>query len=195
MKYFPRPLCNPYIVYEHAWLACNAAKGGGVAECGVYEGFVSAFLTFGLGKQDHLITQYALDTFQGFPYDGKTDEEYKKGDLAASWRVIEDLRRLGVFVHVGKIEDTLQEIEEEKFCFVFLDLDLEIPTRFAWEFFKTRLKPGARVGFHDYRSLPLPGITRICDEILEEGEFEECFRPLMHGKRDTRFMFLTRKGD
>ncbi len=196
---FPRPLCNSVIVLEHAWGAVEDTKGGNILECGVHEGFTSALLKFGLNKNSHKTAFYAADTFQGFPYDGKEDEKYKKGELSlvtpGNYSVIGQLDYLNINVLVGKIENTLpRRLEDEEFSFVFLDLDLEEPTRFAWDFVKTRLKKGARVGIHDYGAASLPGITRICDEILREGEFIEVFRP-SKGARDNRFLFVKRKGE
>ena len=119
MNKFPRPLCNSMIVLEHAWSAIEDTKGGNVLECGVYEGFTSMILKFGLDKNKWVTKHYAADTFKGFPYSGKKDEKYKEGDLNPGDLVNIELRRFWINTLVGRVEDTLSDLGNLKFSFVF----------------------------------------------------------------------------
>lgn len=184
-------LCNPVIVAHHAWIAINNTGGGNVIECGVYEGFNSAFLNFLIRRAPVCWRQFAADTFAGFPSDGKADEVYSAGELAPNDGLLvqKELNRVGVEALVGRVENTLPQLRDLRFSFVFLDLDLEEPTRFCWDFFRDKVVPGGRLGFHDYGAPGLPGITRICDEILKhEPNWKEVFRTPKG--RDGRFFFI-----
>lgn len=192
MPKHPTVLCDPFIVLEYAWRAVEQCKGGNVIECGVFEGFTSAMLNWAFRKSEYNVEQYAADTFCGMPYDGQVDEKYKKGDLAPCENVelTNGFVDLEIIPLIGKVEGTLQSIDDKKFCFVFLDMDLETPTRFAFEFFKTRLVPGAIIGFHDYGTATLPGITRVVNEAMKIEYFEEVFRDGKERKRDHKFFFM-----
>ena len=195
MKKIPRILCNNAIVYEHAWAAQQQCKKGSLIECGCFEGFNSAFLNFGLKKSKIEFTQYACDTFAGFPESYNDQGKYKQGDLAPAYGndVVFSLLSLGIVVLRGDVKKTLFEIPaDEQFFFVFLDLDVLAPTAFCWAQLHTRVLPGGRVGFHDYGAPALPGITKICEKIKKAVGWKEVFRP---GRKtaDTRFLFLEKQ--
>lgn len=195
----PRPLCNPQIVGEHAYLAAMRAWGGAVIECGVYDGFTSAMLAWYRGFVPYRTRQFAADTFAGMPYNAKETALYKTGDLAPvdGLGVVERLRRLKIIPLTGKVEDTLPQLEREIFCFVFLDMDFEAPTWFAWNFLKDKIRVGGRIGFHDYDARPgyaLPGIRMVVDGgPAKDKRFREVVRSAKRG-RDGKFIFFERVG-
>jgi len=162
-------------------------------ECGVYEGFLSSFLNFGMRRAGIAFHQYAADTFEGFPKTYTDQKTYKAGDLAPTYGdfVVRELQRLGITVLKGPIEKTLSVIpDSEKFFFVFLDLDVYEPTKATWEILRDRVLPGGRVGLHDFGSPGLPGITKVGKEMLAQPDWHEVFRGK---KRDNRFLFLEKE--
>ena len=196
-KKFQRPLCNPFIVSEHAFYAVQNCKGGSIIECGVFDGCSSMVYNYCLRHLDYKITQYAADTFDGFPYDGTEQEGYKTGDLKPTnlW-VITELESHGIIPLIGKVEDTLpKHLSDEQFSFVFLDMDLEEPTRFAIAFFKDKIKKGGRIGFHNYteeKGGRFYGISKAIDELLLPKEnWREVVRTKKRG-RDAKFIFFER---
>lgn len=188
-----KPLCNTKIVGHHAARACRNCPAGAVAELGVYDGATSLALRQ-LCRRD---PQYALDTFEGMPYDGSATEAaggFTKGyltpvDVGAS---VTALQSAGITVLKGMVEDTLAQLADERFAFVFLDLDLEAPTRFATAFLLPRLLPGARIGYHDYLERPgycLGGIAKVVNEFFGASErYLEVTRDAH--PRDNRFIFF-----
>ena len=195
---FPGPLCNPHIVCQHAWEAWHATDmRGAVIECGVAEGHTSAALNFTLRKAGAKVVQLAADTFCGFPYTPEETKKFKAGDLAPAngAELVAELRRLEIYVLRGKVEETLPGIHDRvRFSFVFLDLDIERPTHFCWDFFKDKILPGGRIGFHDYREEPghsLHGIERVVKAgPAKDKRFREVHRTPKG--RDAKFIFFER---
>lgn len=200
MAKFPRPLCNSFIVAEHAFLALDKTKTGTIAECGVYDGVTSNILNFYLSGLPGYSRQIACDTFNGFPADGTKQEGYAKGDLKPASReyTIEKLRRAGIVPLVGRVEETLPRIQDARFAFAFLDLDLEAPTLFCAKFFKPRILVGGRIGFHDYvpndPKYRLAGIEKVVNKLfLNDPAWRKVGRQTAKGeKHDGRFIFFER---
>ena len=191
----PRFLQSPGVSNHFLWTAIQNTKGkGAVIECGTYDGCSSASFNYVLRHYNTNIRQYACDTFDGFKEDGKKDELYKTGDLVptAAQKTIKELERLGIIVLIGKVEDTLAVNipSSEKFSFVFLDMDIEAPTKYACDFLKDRILPGGIIGFHDYGTQRLPGIKRVADQLLNNDmAWKEVIRSKKRG-RDNKYLFL-----
>jgi O-methyltransferase len=139
---------------------------GAIAEVGVFQGATSAVLQAAApGRQLHL-----FDTFAGFPQDQldvpgederfrDTSAEMVRGRLPADALVT---------LHPGTVPDTLEQVAEEPFAFVLLDLDISEPTRAALEFFWTRMPRGAYLFVHDYHNPEsLWAAQRVLGEFLQ----------------------------
>ncbi len=123
---------------------------GAFAEVGVWRGETSELLH--RLAPDRVL--YLFDTFEGFPDtdlpDGATDGRFRDTG--------EDFvrRRLGpspnVVLRPGYVPSTLQGLEDERFAFVSLDLDLHAPTLASLEFLYPRLSPGGYLVVHDYNN-------------------------------------------
>jgi hypothetical protein len=68
-----------------------------------------------------------------------------------------------VHFHAGIFPDSAHGLENERFSFVHLDLDLEPSTRDALEFFHPRLLPGGVIVGDDYHD---PGVRLAFDSCL-----------------------------
>jgi O-methyltransferase len=123
---------------------------GALAEVGVWRGETSAFI-HRLAPERAL---YLFDTFEGFPQQdlplGAEDLRFRDTSAAA----VRD--RVGpspnVALRPGYVPDVLQDVADERFAFVLLDLDLLEPTRASLEFFYPRLSPGGYLIVHDYNN-------------------------------------------
>jgi hypothetical protein len=62
-------------------------------------------------------------------------------------------------------------LENEKFAFVNLDMDLYLPTLKALQFFAPRLTHGGVIQVHDYFHPDLPGVKQAVDELSQEYSF------------------------
>jgi O-methyltransferase len=136
---------------------------GAMAEVGVWRGETSAFLHRSAPRR-HL---YLFDTFAGFPQDdlpvGQIDARFRDTSAEAV------ARRVGhstqVELRPGRVPDSLRAVDEDRFAFVLLDLDLYGPTRASLEFFYPRLSPGGYLFVHDYNN---PESDWACKRALDE---------------------------
>jgi O-methyltransferase len=126
---------------------------GELAEVGVFRGEVSRFVTAALpGRPLHL-----FDTFAGFP-----DEDFESAREASDHRFTDTSvaavrASLGsaaasVRFHPGHFPTTADQLGDERFAFVSLDVDKRRPTLAGLDFFYPRLNPGGYVFIHDYNS-------------------------------------------
>ena len=136
---------------------------GAIAECGVFRGGSARILCEVKGNKP----LYLFDTFEGMPDERISDEKdtWEKGthkgtSLAAVQGYLGEYRNVR-FVP-GLFPDciaayTQESIEDLKFSFVHLDVDLYECTLDALKFFYPRLLPGGRIVSHDYNVSRVPG--------------------------------------
>ena len=148
---------------------------GEVAECGVAFGQTTFMLdpyVLSVGK-----TLFAFDTFSGLPYDDSiiTEHQCKRGEMNYGeqfFMKLNSLKKTSIKPVVGLIEDTLIKFQHEKFCFVWVDMDLYQPTSFAYKFFENRITSGGIMGFHDYKFHRCPGIEVVVDKEVDYSKYE-----------------------
>jgi hypothetical protein len=103
-------------------------------------------------------TVHVFDSL-GIPEDDVAGGSHKKGDFAASEADLRGfLEPLGVTLHIGLFPDTAVGLENERFNFVHLDLDLYTSTKAALEWFMTRMVPGGIMVLDDVGHDPTPGV-------------------------------------
>ena len=151
---------------------------GDVAELGVSTGTT----TFPLADLMMKITPdkklYACDTYSGLPYDEiihngheMKQGEYNGGNSFKHTMLVHP--RENIVIIEGLVEETLPRyLEETKFCFVWVDMDLYRPTSFAYDFLKNRMIVGGVIGFHDYKNIKCPGIQKVIDEEIEKQQYQ-----------------------
>ena len=140
---------------------------GAFAEVGVWRGQTSAFLHRLAPER----TLYLFDTFAGFPnrdlQAGRADRRFRDTSAEAVRRRVGPSEK--VVLRPGYVPDTLSGLEDERFAFVLLDLDLIEPTRRSLEFFYPRLAPGAYLVVHDYNNAESDwACKRALDAFLED---------------------------
>ena len=136
---------------------------GEMAEVGVFRGGTAAImLEASQGK--HL---YLFDTFEGLPTGG---DFLKKGEYAGSYESVTrtlSSYRDRITLHKGLFpEDTASSVEQVRFSFVHLDMDLYDGTLGALRFFWPRMNPGGIILSHDYPALE--GVRRAMDEFFSQ---------------------------
>lgn len=140
-----------------------ADHGGAFAEVGVFRGASAKVICEAKDKTPlHL-----FDTFEGLPNEvGENDGRFKKGMFIASEeKVRERLSRYpNVEIYSGIFPETAGPIENLKFSFVHLDVDLYSVTKKALEFFYPRMLPGGRILSHDYGQCQ--GVWEAFDEFM-----------------------------
>jgi hypothetical protein len=157
---------------------CLENVDGAVAECGVLRGHFAAYInryfqnrrlylfdTFtGFDERDTVNESDAikkwLDVYGGFYLPGNTDI------VSARCPFPENL----VFKK-GYVPDTFAGLENERFAFVNLDMDLYLPELNALRFFVPRLSKGGVILLHDYFNPSLHGVKQAVDEFSSEYDF------------------------
>ena len=159
---------------------------GDIAELGVGCGknvFNMACVIKDLGINKKI---WALDCFTGLPY---TDEETcgiaSGSKIGSCYGIVPaqlelELRNRGlndvVEIVIGLVEETLPvRIADKMFSLVWLDMDLYMPTLFAYKFMEDRIVPGGLIGFHDHES-HFEGITKVVAEAVDKEKFEQAFK-------------------
>lgn len=140
---------------------------GGLAEAGVWRGEMSRFIRAGAPER----TYYLFDTFSGFPDsdlgDLPPDKRFRDTNVETVLAKLGDTER--VVVREGRVPETFAGLEQERFSFVLLDLDLHDPTLSGLEFFYPRLTPGGYLIVHDYNNPESDwGCRRALDSFIED---------------------------
>jgi O-methyltransferase len=136
------------------WAATHALHvAGDFVECGVYQGFCSAFLVDYLDFSAVQKIYYLYDTFAGIPEE--FDSESKNAPLLAEPGIYESVRdRFAAYpnVHVvkGVVPDTLHQTGPEKIAFLHLDMNSSKSEIAALEVLFERVSPGGIIVFDDY---------------------------------------------
>lgn len=126
---------------------------GSVAEAGVMCGYFARHIHNAFPERDiHL-----FDTFTGF---NKNELDVDRGQFLTNKydysmfndASIDKVKSIlpDAFYHIGIFNDTKDEVSNETFCFVSLDMDLYTPTLQGLEFFYPRLSKGGYIFLHDY---------------------------------------------
>lgn len=170
-------------VKAFAKFAEDQKMSGNVAECGVNRGDFSMHINqFFANKK-----LYMFDTFEGF---SKADIEIER-EIADPAFLKSTFNQVGCFndtsvdlvlnrmphkeqcvIKKGYFPDTTVGLENEKFCFVNLDMDLYKPQLDGLRFFYDRMVNGGVILLHDYYPPELPGVKMAVDEFLSERENE-----------------------
>lgn len=146
---------------------------GAVAECGVYMGAFARYIARFLPDRKF----YLFDTFEGFPEKAITAQEKQESSLISSSESFKDTsveiamnnigHHVNTIVRKGFFPETAQGLEDERFAFVSLDMDLYIPILAGLEFFYPRMNPGGYIYIHDFRG-GLPGVRRAVEEFCKK---------------------------
>ncbi|MFM9059585.1 MAG: TylF/MycF/NovP-related O-methyltransferase, partial [Planctomycetaceae bacterium] len=148
----------------HSIVAGMAGTAGDIAEVGVYEGSSTRVICEAKGgKRLHV-----CDTFTGLPAPTAEDRGVETQGCYACG--LEGIREYlagfpNVEYHVGFCPDSVRGVlDDTRFCFVHLDLDLYSSTKQCLEYFFPRLVPGGILLSHDYSLLD--GVRQAFDEFV-----------------------------
>lgn len=157
------------------------AVDGAVAECGVYRGWSAHYINYYFPNRK----MYLFDTFSGFSEEDiqqeslpnahkwlnqdRTYEYYQKGSRGITVRRCYYREKL--IIREGYVPDTFDGLENEKFAFVNLDMDLYKPQYEALKFFGPRMSKGGVICLHDYYNPKLPGTKQAVDKFAKMQSF------------------------
>jgi len=152
---------------------------GAAAECGVWRGYFAMYINSFFPDR----TLYLFDTFEGFNQKDVDAETYDVSkDMINRWNercktttpFIVNMRMKHpekVIVRQGWVPETFAGLEDERFCFVNLDMDLYKPMLDALRWFAPRMLMGGVILCHDYYNDLFPGVKQAVDEFAKEMPF------------------------
>jgi hypothetical protein len=111
-------------------------------------------------------TLHLFDTFDGLPPPEAADaKKFWRGKFRSDFDGVKAYLDIFPAVHLykGMFPDTAAPVEQERFCFVHLDVDLHASTKASLEFFYPRLVPGGIIMSHDYSA---EGVRRAVDDFF-----------------------------
>jgi len=122
---------------------------GSFAEVGVFRGATSSFIH----KQAPNRRYFLFDTFEGFPEKDVEDGPDARFNETSQTAVAEYINgNDNLDFRVGYFPDTAAGLEDEKFAFVMLDVDIYQASLDVFRFFYPRLVRGGYFFMHDYNS-------------------------------------------
>lgn len=146
---------------------------GAFAEVGVYLGSSSKVIHRLAPDRE----MYLFDTFEGFPaadlkgWEQKCGVQWSPDTFRSSIELVK--RNLGdtrnVHFRKGYFPDTAKGLEDERFAFVNLDVDLYNPTLAGLEFFYPRMSRGGYMFVHDYNNAEADrGVSQAVDLFFKD---------------------------
>jgi hypothetical protein len=173
-----------------AWVRQNHMSGN-VAECGVFRGDSAKFINRFFPDRK----LYLCDTFEGFSEDDLQYEKERENetfnssrfsnrDFFAETSMERVLRKMAYPDHIvikkGYFPDCAADIRDE-FCFVNLDMDLQVPMLNGIRFFWDKMVDGSCILLHDYFSEEFTGVKRAVELFEEERKADILKTPIGDG--------------
>jgi len=170
-----KTIVSPHRCYTLYQIAQHAnAINGSFAQVGIYKGGSAKLISASKNPKKSF---YLFDTFEGLPkHDSKIDI-YTEGKFADT--SLEEVKELfkndyNVQIHKGLFPTTGVNIpKDEKFAFVYLDVDLYKSNLEALEFFYSRMSTGGVIVFDDYGFNNCPGIEKSVYHFLQKSKANE----------------------
>lgn len=138
---------------------------GDFAEFGVSSAGSSRIIAEAKGdKSFHL-----FDTFEGLPKPESIDENFKKGQFAASLESVKEYLKDfdNLFFYKGLFPLSAESLEKDRsFSFVHLDVDLYKSTLAGLQFFYPKMSKGGIIVSHDYSIIK--GVKKAFDEFFND---------------------------
>ena len=141
-----------------------AVVEGDTVECGGFRGASSYLICRRIAGSKK--THYIFDSFEGLSKPGPEDgSHWRAGEMASDEAMIrENLRDFDYVVyHKGWIPEKFHEVEDRRFSFVHIDVDLYQPTLDSLAFFYPRLTSGGIILCDDYGFITCPGQKKAMD--------------------------------
>ena len=151
---------------------------GEIAELGVYEGNFAQWINLCFPEKN----LYLFDTFSGFDDRDIDDFEMKlsgkrlsygkfEGNANKREKIVLEKMSYNNVVHIkkGYFPDSTYDMEELKYSFVHIDVDLYKPTKAGLEYFWPRMSPGGYIFCHDLQAPTFPAARIAIKEFCEEN--------------------------
>lgn len=142
---------------------------GDTVECGAFAGASSYFICkriVGNGRSHHI-----FDSFSGLSEPDNRDGNYwmKQDFLSPEENLKNNLRSFNfVKIYKGWIPERFNEVDQNVFSFIHVDVDLYQPTIETLKFFYPRLSKGGVILADDYGFRTCPGARKAMDDFFKD---------------------------
>ncbi len=164
------------ITREAAWALYSLARQtlsvpGDFLEAGVYRGGTARLLRGVLGMSGHKRTLHLFDTFGGMPRTNMTLDIHREKDfLDTSVEAVSAFIGIeeSILYHDGLIPDTFKGLENTRFAFAHIDVDIYQSVLDCCRFIYPRVVPGGILIFDDYGFASCPGARVAVDTFFKD---------------------------
>lgn len=177
-----------------AEIILNKKIPGDFAEVGCWKGHSSYFISSLISKNNKDIKFHIFDSFEGLSESKAKDENLNKlkesqisqirtqftsSEHFVKNEVLKDFNF--VEIYKGWIPEKFNLVENIKFSFVHIDVDLYEPTLQSLEFFFPRLQDGGIIVCDDYNSFEFDGAKKAWDSFFSKKNITLNFAPSVGG--------------
>ena len=187
--------CRSFTLQQMLIQVLEAGLIGNVAECGCWKGHSSYIISTILKRYNFNQKFSIFDSFEGGLSSKKIEDTNPRKDLNESEIQKEKLsfsslesdlhKALKPFdfytLFKGWIPERFDEVSDQEFIFVHLDVDLFQPTLDGLEFFYPRLKKNGVIVIDDYGYTQFPGAKKSVDDFLGKNECSLFLKSLTGG--------------
>jgi O-methyltransferase len=142
---------------------------GSFAQVGVFKGGSARLIAE--AKKENKQPFYLFDTFEGMPKVNEKIDLHKEGDFKNT--SLENVKKLftgieNIVFCPGFFPKTSSPAQNDKFAFVYIDVDIYQSVKDSLEFFYPRMLQGGFMIFDDYMGKNTPGVKKAMDEFLRD---------------------------
>jgi len=171
-RFFPSCANHTVVGKDKAFMLYQIAQQAAlnkncVAEIGVFRGGTAKIIAESFKKRSNEI--YLFDTFLGMPKVDADKDLHKQGDFdnTSLQEVQSYLKEYSNITFIqGFFPGTGKMVEDKKFCFVHIDVDIYRSVMDCCEFFYSKMIRGGIMVFDDYGVLTCPGAKQATDEFF-----------------------------
>jgi O-methyltransferase len=176
--------CRYYRLQELLKSTLDKGIVGSVVECGCWKGHSSYIIADILSKYNYEGKFSIFDSFEmglsdKHPKDNNIRHELSEEDVQKEKKQFASecgelhhvLKSFNFYkIYKGWIPDRFNEIENENFIFVHIDVDLYQPTLDSLNFFYPRMRKGGVIVIDDYGYTQFPGAKKCVDEFIDKNK-------------------------
>ncbi len=151
---------------------------GNIAECGCWKGLTAYQIATYLRQSKFRNKFYLFDSFEGLsefedcdlPSGDVIDKKKRMKYFACSLEAVRENLKDFDFIDYKKgwIPERFKDVENEKFVFVNIEVDLYQPTRDSLDFFYDKTVKNGIIGFGDYGCVHFPGVKKAVGEFMKD---------------------------
>ncbi len=161
------PIQSCWTIWQSVHQAINVE--GDLMEAGVFQGGTARLIRQALaGRTDKRL--FLFDSFEGMQTVSAEDRHRRKDFADTSLDAVRSVVGTEPFIEYRKgwVPETFAGLEDRRFCFAHIDLDLYQGVSAAVEFVYSRMPRGGVIVFDDYGFASCPGARKAVDQFFSD---------------------------